>query len=300
MALDQEYYEKALAVLASKGFPDKEADEIATTLSVYLPMRFIKAGEWALLSQDVTPVNSLALKHLELLERIPELKKPMILKMPTDFTYTTYGQEYCPGADAPVYKTGPDGYTHHPVGWESGITGVTGISGEDGVEIGGVKPVRHDFKYALPPELGLPKGVTPEQANYLKLHDLSDIEGIKRAYPDIDEETAQSLSAMQRKIDQRLGRAHRETRNSEMLGQRAQQQYRGSLFEKFLIDEPIGEPKGMTVKIMTHSIRNFGHGLQISTPLFGQSHKSPTGPQTMPGLEKGRNGHGKRKKKGKR
>jgi len=387
MALDQEYYEKALEVLLSKGFSDKEADEIATTLSVFLPMRFINADAWANMPYDLRPTNPRAFKHMPLLDKIPELKKPVILRMPTDFTYTTYGQEYYPGPDAPTYTTGPDGYTHHPVGWASGIVGPTGVSGEAGFEevddlevsdltfnftnrrddagfrmpvqslisrftvvvaiggkatemtleefiqkMGGYDKIPASARTAIdhvmehyhntPVELGgtlegampsmslreLPAGVSQKEAEYLKLNDLSDIEGIKRAYPNIDEETAQSLSDMQRKIDQRLGRHRNEPADIELFNlprvlpeavQQAQRQYRGSLFEKFLAEEPIEEPHDAIVKIMTHSIRNLGHGFQITTPLFGQSYKNPTGPQTMPGLEKGPNGKPHRRKKGK-
>lgn len=381
MALDQEYYEKALEILKSKGFSDNEADQIATTLSVYLPMRFIDADEWARMPYDQHPVNQLAFERMAYLDRIPELKKPVIYQMPTDFTYTTYGQEYEPGADSPIYTTGPDGYTHHPVGWESGITGESGVmgpAGDDSLEVSNL--TYHypscDFKYRVPSEsmlrrftvvmkiggkvsevsleeliekmggydklpasaraaidhvmeayyrtpveLGgslegamptmsirtpLPGGVSQGQADYLKLNDLSNIEGIKRAYPLIDEESAERLSSMHVQINQRLGRLHRERHDVDVFDMLSGEPikepaalYPGSLFEKFLPDEPVTEPEGMTVKIRTHSIRNFGHGLQISTPLFGQSYKNPTGPQTMPGLEKGLNGKPQRRKKGK-
>ncbi|AHI60406.1 hypothetical protein Ea357_252 [Erwinia phage Ea35-70] len=379
MALDQEYYEKALGILLTKGFSNQEADQIATTLSVYLPMRFIKAGVWALMPYDQHPADPLAFKHMRLLDRIPELKKPVILQMPTDFTYTTYGQEYCPGADAPTYTTGPDGYTHHPVGWESGITGMPGAmgpAGDDNIEVSDLTcdHPQGDFRLSLPAEsmvsqftvvmrvggkpikmtleeliqeIGgydklpasaraaidrvmeehrnapvttvsvrtpLPGGVSQEQADYLKLGDLSDIEGIKRAYPLIDEKTAERMSKLHCQLNQHIARVHREPRDVEVFdllagdhsqrmfqSRHAKRQYPNSLFEKFLPDQAdIDEPEGMTVKIKTHSVRHFGHGLEISTPLFGQSHKNPTGPQTMPGLEKGRDGKRKRNKKGRR
>ncbi|KAN0037829.1 hypothetical protein ACTFIV_003185, partial [Dictyostelium citrinum] len=52
MTLDQEYYEKALVILQSKGFSDKEADQVATTLAVFLPMRF-KASAWEEIPPDL-------------------------------------------------------------------------------------------------------------------------------------------------------------------------------------------------------------------------------------------------------
>lgn len=376
MALDQEYYEKALAILQSKGFSDNEADQIATTLSVYLPMRFINADDWAHMPYDQHPANPLAFRHMRLLDRIPELKKPVILQMPTDFTYTTYGQEYCPGADAAVYTTGPDGYTHHPVGWESGITGMPGKSGQDGIgaiEIDGMSfaPQLNEFKYVLPPEPltrqvtivikqgnktttttleelianegdfnklpasakevlaelwaeynsrpanltgeeGTPlpkfdwdslpahllKNIPEERVRHLKLDDLSDIEGIKRAYPNITDEEALRLSDTHRLVAQRLS-------------MRGNPDRQPSLFERLMDPEQYGQdlrhslgrlnektgPRQVSIRRSFNQV--WGGGLVLNTSLFNQSYKRVTGPQTMPGLEKGLNGKPQRRKKGK-
>lgn len=361
MALDQEYYEKALELLQSKGFGRNHADSIATTLALYIPMRFIRANDWALMPLEKRPINTHVAENMQWLERIPELRKPVIYKMPTDLTFTTYGQEYVPGTDSPTYTTGPDGYTHHPVGWESGIVGPTGKSGRAGKT---VPSLEFSFKPAVggEPQVILSDGQSTRQMslteflkmadgsvestswerafiniwrNYnhtanpdikelLKLHaerkleftpesslnehitemrkdnpspklgDLSDLDGIKAAYPDISDRDAEIISKAHRTIQRAISPP------DEMA---TGHPHFGSLFDRALSDNLLSEPwrpvdPNGRVKINTQSVRNFG-GLHITTPLFGQSHKNPTGPQTMPGLEKGLNGKPQRRKKGK-
>lgn len=354
MALDQEYYEKALGVLLLKGFSDTEAEQIARTLSVLIPMRFITAKEWDALPADQRLVNEQVEKNLTWLDRIPELQKPVIYKMPTDFTYTTYGQEYVPGTDSPTFKTGPDGYTHHPVGWESGILGMPGTIGAEGISFAGHGFVRNEFKYVpavepltkrimvrmaaggrssdltlnefieriggygkLPMSVrqviddlcaaeengmnffddlpALPGGVSKERAAELKLDNLADLDGIKRAYPDINDADANTISNAHRLVDQHLGRAKREHGFSPKVRDAISDVLISLNGPRKTQPEASGD-----VKIKTHFTRNFGYGLSFNEPLFGQSFKYPTGPQTMPGLERGPDGKRKRRKKGKR
>lgn len=370
MALDQEYFEKALEILKSKGFSDKEADQIATTLSVYLPMRFIQASDWEEIPSEQRPENTFAVVALGWYDRIPELRKPIIYKMPSDLTFTTYGQSYIPGTDTPAFTTTPDGYTRAPFDWHGSCAGEPGVMGQDGndnLEISNLtlKQDLTNFRYQLPPESlikrftvvmsvggkptkmtleelvqkiggydklptsaraaiasimeqfhntpielggalddGLPKisirsplpgGVSEEQARYLKLDNLSDIEGIKRAYPNISDEESERLSSTHRLLAQRFSDPER----------------RPSLFERLIdpdqfaqdIKDDLSRLKEKAgpreVGIQSSFKRVLGGGLVIETPLFGQHFKHPTGPQTMPGLEKGLNGKPQRRKKGK-
>ncbi|KAN0033175.1 hypothetical protein ACTFIV_005182 [Dictyostelium citrinum] len=134
MTLDKEYYEKALVILQSKWFSDKEADQVATTLVVFLPMRF-KASAWEEIPPEQRPENTLAAIALGWYYRIPEMHKPSIHKMPTDLTLTTYGQAYIP--DSPAFTTTADGYTRAPFDWEGGIAGEPDTPGDDDVVIEG-------------------------------------------------------------------------------------------------------------------------------------------------------------------
>lgn len=373
MALDQEYFEKALEILKSKGFSDKEADQIATTLSVYLPMRFIVASTWDEMPAEQRPENNLAAIALGWYDRIPELHKPIIHKMPTDLTYTTYGQAYIPGTDSPAFTTTADGYTRAPFDWKGGCAGEPGVmgpAGDDSLEVGNLTYHHRsgDFRYEVPAEsmlrrftvmmkiggkvsevsleefidkmggydklpasaraaidhvmeayrrtpveLGgaledelptmsirtpLPNGVSQEQAEYLKLNDLGNIEGIKRAYPNITDEEAKRLSGLHRSIAKRASAFSNPDRQPSLFERLMDPDQYGNDLRRSL--DHLNEKAGpRCVNIESSFRRVLGGGLVVETSLFGQRYKNPTGPQTMPGLEKGPNGKPHRRKKGK-